>query len=162
MNKTVTVDHLYLDNTRCTRCRATDDSLTRAAALLEPALRAMGVELEVRRTHVRSAEEAERLGMRTSPTLLVDGRDLQPGFAESSCGSCSDLAPSAGGVDCREWTWQGRSWTEAPEGLIVEGVLRAVLTPPAASEPAAPLPENLRRFFEGAACCGAGASRGCC
>lgn len=159
----LTLEYLYLDRTSCTRCRGTNDSLEAAAALLRPVLRALGAELEVSRVHVTSAAQAESVGLRTSPTLRVNGRDLQPDFAESRCGSCSDLAPAAGGVECREWTWGGRTWTEAPVGLIVEGVLRAVLTPEPGEAPPAGLPENLRRFFEaGEPCCGGTPGRGCC
>lgn len=159
----LTLEYLYLDRTSCTRCRGTNDRLDEAVALLQPVLGALGAELEIRRVHVTTAAQAESVGLRTSPTLRVNGRDLQPGFAESRCGSCSDLAPTAGGVDCREWTWQGRTWTEAPVGLIVEGVLRAALTPEPAPAPPAGLPENLRRFFEaGEPCCGGTPSRGCC
>ncbi|MDA8165151.1 MAG: hypothetical protein M0017_09000 [Desulfobacteraceae bacterium] len=51
---------------------------------IQAALRGEGVEAEVR-FHRIEAGEAERLGLRGSPSVLIDGEDIQPaavaGFA---------------------------------------------------------------------------------
>jgi hypothetical protein len=49
------------------------------------------------------------------------------------------------------WVWQGREFTEAPKGLIVDAVLRAYpsafdQSPTPMNEPFE-LPDNLKRFF---------------
>jgi hypothetical protein len=146
----LSVDLLYLDRDVCTRCRGADETLDAAVASATPALRAMGIALEVRRTLVDSEEAAERLRLITSPTIRIDDRDIAPLVEESACESCGDLMTS-GSVDCRVWLWRGEQYTSPPEGLIVEALMRAALAP--REQPPVPpsdfaLPENLRSFFK--------------
>jgi hypothetical protein len=49
-----------------------------ARALLEEVLAGRGVDATVELTQVRSDEEAERLRFPGSPTIRVDGRDVDP------------------------------------------------------------------------------------
>lgn len=53
-------------------------------ARLQDAVRLTGVRPFVREREVTSAEAAVRLGMRGSPTVLVDGRDVLGGEGEPS------------------------------------------------------------------------------
>ncbi len=145
----LSVDLLYLDRDVCTRCRGADETLDAAVASATPALRAMEIALEVRRTLIDSEEAAERLRLITSPTIRIDDRDIAPLVEESACESCGDLMTS-GSVDCRVWFWRGEQYTSPPEGLIVEALMRVALAP--REQPPVPssdfaLPENLRSFF---------------
>lgn len=142
----ILVEMFYVDIDTCTRCRGTGDSLDRALAAARPALEALEVEVEVSRTLVDGPEQAEAVRLETSPTIRVDGRDIQPDPEESQCESCGDLM-TEGAVDCRVWTWRGSRHTEPPAGLIVEALLKAALSPPAEARPPYALPDNLRRFF---------------
>jgi hypothetical protein len=49
-----------------------------ALRLLEDVLEERGVDAEIEVRAVRSQEEAEELGFPGSPTILVDGRDVDP------------------------------------------------------------------------------------
>lgn len=146
--RTLSVELLYLDRDVCTRCRGADAALDAAAAAASPALRAMGIALDVRRTLVDTEDLAERLRLVTSPTIRIDGHDIAPAVEESACESCGNLMTS-GSVDCRVWPWRGERHTSPPEGLIVEALLRAALAPPQRPEAddGYVLPENLRGFF---------------
>lgn len=53
-------------------------SYPEARELLEDVLRQRGLEVEVRVTHVATREEAEELRFPGSPTIRVDGRDVDP------------------------------------------------------------------------------------
>lgn len=146
----LSVDLLYLDRDVCTRCRGADETLAAAVASATPALRAMGITLEVRRTLVDAEEAAQRLRLITSPTIRIDGRDIAPLVEESTCESCGDLMTS-GSVGCRVWLWRGEQYTSPPEALIVEALMRAALAPreqPSALPSDFALPENLRSFFK--------------
>lgn len=63
---------------------------------LDRALARAGLAAVVREREVRSGEEASRLGMRGSPTLLIDGRDPFPGAAEPATLSCRLYRGDAG------------------------------------------------------------------
>jgi hypothetical protein len=121
------IDFLYLDDTTCGRCRGTGAALDRAVAAAAPALAAMGLTPAVTRRHVRSAEEAAALGFVASPSVRVDGRDIQPDIALSPCRECGDLCGCPGEVDCRVWRWRGTESTEAPVDLLIAAILAAAL-----------------------------------
>lgn len=63
-------------------------NLDRARSHLDAALRAAGLAANVRETEVADAETAARVGMRGSPTILIDGRDAVPGDALAASMSC--------------------------------------------------------------------------
>lgn len=160
----ITIEFLYLDLTRCTRCRDTDRNLEAALADAARTIRANGVDVEVRKIHVESEEQARELRFVSSPTIRVNGRDIAFELKESRCEGCS-CGCEDDGVTCRVWTYQGRDYDAAPQELIVDAVLKAASD--ASSEPThtvnrmADVPENLKRFFaakrraaQSSACCG--------
>ena len=148
----VKVEFLYLDLIVCTRCRGTEKNLGEAVAKVKGVLEAAGVALEVERIHVTSEEQAAALGFISSPTIRVNGRDVQPHLLESRCEDCDDLCGEV--CDCRVWTYGGKEFTAPPPAMLIDAILSAVYGGPAESI-AAPQPEtreapaNLRRFFAG-------------
>ena len=177
-SRTIEVDLLYLDLTTCSRCVGSDAALEAAVGAVRPALDAMGAAVEVRKTLVETEEQARALGFVSSPTILVNGRDIAGELIESPCSECGELSGCEGGVDCRVWDYRGETHTEAPRGLIAEAILARAFgssgdapsggTPESA--PPAEAPENLKRFFAGigaarntySSCCSADEQATCC
>jgi hypothetical protein len=159
----LTIDLLALDLTTCGRCTRTEANLDAALETAATRLRRDGVEVEVRKTVVKTAEQAERLHFASSPTIRIDGRDIALELRESDCGDCGDLCACAGSVACRIWVWKGQEHLEAPHDMIVDALMTAYregLSPtPAATAPFV-LPQNLRHFFDAKA--KAGAAGPCC
>lgn len=147
--KPIEIDFLYLDLSTCTRCKGTDASLDEALAEVSRVLKIVGVDVIVRKTLIVSEEQANALGFVSSPTILINGRDIQETLKESRCESCSDLA---GGerCDCRVWTYQGEEHNAPPTALIVDAIL-SELYGGGKSEcsPKTPVevPENIKRFL---------------
>jgi len=56
-------------------------SYPEAEALLADVLSERGLDVPLRRLEVRTHEEAERLGFPGSPTIRIDGRDIDPAGA---------------------------------------------------------------------------------
>lgn len=168
----IEVDFLYLDLATCPRCRGTDASLSAAIEAVRPALDSVGVGIEVRKTLVGTEEQARALRFISSPTILVNGRDIADELFESSCSECGELCGCEGEVDCRAWGYRGEQHTEAPTGLIVEAILAELARPGAVrtAPPPADVPENLKRFFVGvtdggqvaSSCCPADEQAACC
>ncbi len=165
----MTIELLALDLSTCGRCTKTSAHLDAALAKVAGRLRRRGVEVEVRRTVIRTMEDAVAARFVSSPTIRVDGRDVALELRESACGDCGDLCGE--GVDCRVWVWRGREYEEAPEAMIVEAIETAASRPaeaPTRERTPYRLPGNLRRFFEAKARAGArssgccGPSEGCC
>lgn len=150
-DRRLTIDFLYLDLSQCDPCRGALTSLEEAVTQVSEGLRGAGVDVEVRKIHVQSQEQAEALGFASSPTIRINGRDIQPAVRESHCSSCSALVGTD--VSCRSWVDQGQEHSVPPPTLIIEALMRAISGEdpaiPAAHDARGGLPENLRRFFVG-------------
>lgn len=169
VSNAVTIDLLYLDLSQCGRCNGARAALDQAVAATGPALDAMGLKLVTNAIHVTSLAQAQAEDFIASPTIRINGRDIQPEAYQSSCAECGDLCECAGDIDCRVWTWQGETHLSPPVPLIVQAILAAASTPvdgQKAGVDAAVVAEshhNLARFFSGRsagaeACC----APGCC
>ena len=91
-------------------------------------------------------------GLCHSPTIRINGVDIAGELVESaSRDSCSESCACNGGVDCRDWVWQGQRSQEPPLGLVVEAIMRhAGDTDPGSTTPSPPgsggVPAILRRY----------------
>jgi hypothetical protein len=112
-------------------------------------LKATGVDVNVRKIHVQSEEQARELGFVSSPTIRINGQDIQLDVKEALCDSCGDLCGDT--VDCRIWTYQGKEYTAPPKGMIIDAILREVYGGIKESTKkhakTVEVPENLKRFF---------------
>jgi hypothetical protein len=143
------VEFLYLDLSLCGRCRGTDAALEEAVAEVSPILETTGVEAQVKKIHVETEAQARNLAFVISPTIRINGRDIQPEIEESLCKDCGDLY--GGSCDCRVWRYRGKTYTTPPKALIVEALLRALYgvagAAPKTAEHRHEVPDNLKRFF---------------
>ena len=168
------IEFLFLDTTECTRCIDTGARLEQALDLLRPVLSETGWEARITRTQVTSEDQARTLRFASSPTVRINGIDIQLDSRESVCGDCGKLCKDAN-VTCREWRYHDEWFTSPPKGLFVEAILKSMHQPeskPAADSPRFEVPENLKRFFATkktaakASCCSRGSESanegGCC
>ena len=157
------VELLVIDLETCERCVPTGEQMRNAIQLIAPAAEAQGIALTYRETVVQTAEEAKARALLSSPTIRINGRDIDQDIRESECGSCGDLTDNDTSVDCREWHYRGQVYSAAPLPFLVEALMDAMLkldeTPPLTPEPLAELPANLQRYFAnkkpaaGSGCC---------
>lgn len=143
----VSVELICLDLESCDRCSGTARALREALRQVGLVLADLGVRLSLREVVVGSEEEAQALGLVSSPTIRVNGRDLQGRLLESRCPSCSDICGSS--VDCRVFEFDGDLYEVPPPEVLAKAILEAALGPSAGEERPRSLPDNLRRFFEG-------------
>ncbi|HHV06962.1 MAG TPA: DUF2703 domain-containing protein [Firmicutes bacterium] len=148
--KTITIDFLYLDLNVCTRCQGADANLDAALAEVARVLELTGVEVIVNKINVNSEQLAIAHKFVSSPTIRVNGRDIQLEVKESLCESCGDLCGED--VDCRVWVYQGKEYTLPPRGMIVEAILKVVYggtdaNPQPETEQPYVMPENLKHFY---------------
>lgn len=175
--KRLTVEFMYLDLNVCARCRATETHLEEALTEVAGLLDAIGVEVSCNKIQVQSLEQAIALDFFSSPTIRVNGSDIQLESKESHCTPCSMISGVA--TDCRVWLYQGQEYEAPPAAMIADALLREVCDSAGTRPPRTPIPDsaraNLRRFFEAkqqqqeraatkvqnetGECC---ATRGCC
>ena len=169
--KRVVIDFLYLDLSVCEWCQGTDKSLEEALNDVSSVLQASGIEVAVNKINVTSEELAIKHKFITSPTIRVNGKDIQMEVRESLCDSCGDLCGD--NVDCRVWVFNGEEYTIPPKALIIEGILKSVYGGEAADNEKTEykLPENLKRFFDAMnekkqdsnnSCCNGSSEGKCC
>jgi len=79
-------------------------------------LRSMALPPDIRMTRVRSEREARRLGFHGSPTVRVNGADIDPQGAAR--------LPEPG-LYSREYAWSGRREDIPPEALIRRAIEEA-------------------------------------
>ena len=144
----VEIDFLYLDLSVCTRCQGADTSLDEAISEVSQILKATNVNVVVNKINVTNEKQAESLQFESSPTIRVNGRDIQLEIRESLCESCGDLCGDE--VDCRVWVYHGQEYTSPPKAMIIEAILREVYGSPEKQElnkKTYRLPDNLKKFF---------------
>ena len=150
--KQLVIDFLYLDLSVCGRCQGAESNLEEALAEVSGVLEAAGFAVVVNKINITSPELAEEYRFVSSPTIRINGFDLDLEFRESTCQECGELCGDD--VDCRVWLYEGVEYAEPPKALIINALLQAVyggkLQNPVPQQEYK-LPENLRRFFAGCA-----------
>jgi len=147
--KRVVIDFLYLDLSVCTRCQGAESSLDDALMEVAKVLETTGTEVKVNKININTKQLAEEYKFLSSPTIRVNGRDIQMEFKESLCESCGDLCGDV--VDCRVWFYQGQEYTVPPAAMVIEGILRSVYGANLdvdLPEQEYIMPENLKHFYE--------------
>jgi Domain of unknown function (DUF2703) len=163
--RVIEIELLALDLTSCTRCIGTLENIERAIDTVRPVLEVTGAQVNVRKLVIESEERARHSRFVTSPTVRINGKEIAFEALESKCDSCTDLCGCDEGTKCRVWRYQGKEYTEAPVGLIVEALLHELSGSdrvgggtPVYEE----VPENLRRFFTSKAAKEPAGTESCC
>jgi hypothetical protein len=86
-----------------------------ALEVVREAARAARVAVEVEQLEVRSASEAERLRFLGSPSIRIDGRDVEPGAAARTDYALACRFYRGAGVPAREWIEAALSTAEEAE-----------------------------------------------
>ena len=146
------IEFLLLDLSVCGPCQGTEGILDQAVSEVTPILEGSGFDITVRKIHVESEEQARDLGFISSPTIRINGRDVQPNISEKPCDCCGDICGGTE-VSCRVWVYRGEEYWAPPKAMIIDAILSEAYggseevvdsTPQPAD-----VPENLKRFFTG-------------
>lgn len=145
----INIEFLYLDLSTCEPCKTSDENIVGALDEVAAVIRASGIELTLNRIHVETIEQAIALGFHTSPTIRINGKDLQLNFKEAHCHSCSEISGTE--TSCRVWNFQGNDYKYLPKAMLVSAILREIYGnsepfEPEVSRTNAPS-ENLQNFF---------------
>lgn len=151
-SKVLNVELVAIDMETCARCVPTGDQLEAAVHLLSPVAAVLGIEVRHHVIVVRTQEEAKEQALLSSPTIRLNGRDIDQDIRESVCESCGDLTANNTTIGCREWHYRGKVYFAAPLPLLLEAIMGALLSidrvPPVVPTPLETLPKNLQRFFD--------------
>lgn len=148
VKKKLNIEFLYLDLTQCERCQGTDANLDGALAEVSGVLAAAGYEVQVDKINISTRELAVKHQFLSSPTIRINGRDIELDVRESNCTDCGDLCGDT--VDCRVFCHEGVEYSEPPKAMIIQAILKEVFGLPREISTVTPyeLPDNLAKFFD--------------
>jgi len=122
--KKIIIDFMYLDLSVCERCQGTEWSLEEAIDEVKRVLELTGTGVIVNKIHIDSEEKAIQYRFESSPTIRINGKDIQLETKESLCESCGDLCGDE--VDCRVWTYNGKEYNVPPKAMVIDAILREI------------------------------------
>jgi hypothetical protein len=131
------VDMSSVGELGCRECDSTRQRLDAAIKVIEPVFRELGIEIQVKRELVKTAQQAQALNFQASPTIQVEGHNLAP--EHQADGS-------------RIWTWRGERTTNPPKAMIIDTLLRGYVQSTPVNQPvkaAAQLHPYLQQFLNG-------------
>lgn len=143
----ITIDFLYLDLSTCERCQGTDTTLDEALNDVENVLKLTGVDVIINKINVSTEELAYKHKFLSSPTIRVNGCDIQMEVKENTCDACGDLCGDD--VDCRIWSYDGEEYEVPPKAMIIESILKMVYgnSNEIQVEQKYTIPTNLKLFY---------------
>lgn len=148
--KSIIIDFLYLDLSVCERCQGTESNLDQAVKEVSKVLNAAGFEITVNKVNIISEDLAVKYEFISSPTIRINGRDIDLNVKETKCTECGDLCGDE--VECRVWEYEGEEYTEPPAAMIINAIMKEIYSNTGA-EPLKrgkyELPNNLKVFFNG-------------
>ncbi len=129
MNKTlnqINIDYLFLDLSSCQRCVNTYSSLKKAIDKVAKITKYKDININLIKIHIDTEEKALKYGLEVSPTIRINGKDIQRDWLESKCTDCGDLCECAGDITCRIWNWNDKRYISAPQDLIIDAILKYI------------------------------------
>jgi hypothetical protein len=148
--KQILIDFLYLDLSVCERCQGAENNLDKAISEVAGVLKAAGFEIVVNKVNITSKELAIKYEFLSSPTIRINGNDIELEVKESCCQECGDLCGE--NVDCRIWVHEGIEYNEPPKAMIINAILKEVYVGRKTDTVKTKdyvLPDNLKIFFDG-------------
>ncbi|HFD31892.1 MAG TPA: DUF2703 domain-containing protein [Gammaproteobacteria bacterium] len=149
-SRVVNIQLLYLDLEVCEPCQETDNSLDTALAEVSELLEKSGHAINLEKIHIDSEEKAIIHKFLSSPTIRINGQDIQLNYKEDHCSTCSSLTEEAS-VDCRTWVYDGEEYQAPPKQMIIDSILKYVYSnekQDLTKHSSYQLPDNLKVFFE--------------
>lgn len=148
--KLLTIDFLYLDLDVCERCQSAEGNLEQALQEVSGVLESAGYQVVLNKIKILTDQMAIQHHFLSSPTIRMNGRDIDLEVQETPCKDCGDLCGDT--ISCRSWVYDGVAYEEPPKEMIVNAMMKAVYgsqSDQQAIEPKYILPQNLKIFFNG-------------
>ncbi len=146
--KIIEIELLYLDLSVCGRCKSTDRIVEESIEDVKTSLSEMGYTINFTKTHIQGVQCAKDHAFVSSPTIRITNRDIVLETKESNCNSCGSLCGTK--VDCRDWIWQGKSYSSPPKAMIIDAIFKSIYVKNFGKEVDLKnykVPKNIKTFF---------------
>ncbi|MGM0379587.1 MAG: DUF2703 domain-containing protein [Bacillota bacterium] len=146
MEEIINIKFLYLDLSVCERCKGTDKVIKEVIELLNPVLKMTNRKIKLEKINIKNKEMAKTHKFYSSPTIKVNGIDIQKNINENDCKDCGDLCGES--VDCRTWSYKGKNYNSPPKALIIDSILQVIYCNIQPDKKDYKCPENLISYFD--------------
>jgi hypothetical protein len=119
-------------------------------------LQETGCEVKLQKIHIQTKALAIEHKFVSSPTIRVNGSDIQLEVKEDLCPTCGTLTEGSE-VLCRVWNYQGKEYPSPPKELILDAIISHISghqTEKKTDSEVYILPKNLVQFFATKKRCG--------
>jgi hypothetical protein len=144
LKKQVVIEFLYLDQETCDPHRASEQNVLEALKEISSLLSSTGFEISLRKIQIDTLEQAVALGFQNSPTIRVNGREVELSYSRKECPSCGENG--LGETSCRLWNFQGTGYQYLPKALLVGAILREIFEQDGSPERKT-APTTMKNFF---------------
>ncbi len=103
--------------------------------LLRESLKELKIKAEIKEILIDSEKKAEKYQFIGSPTIRIDGKDIQKEANKDKCLACEELAKKTEettefvkqecGCGCRVFSYKGKQYPYPPKGMIKEAIKKS-------------------------------------
>ncbi|MCX6798844.1 MAG: DUF2703 domain-containing protein [Candidatus Diapherotrites archaeon] len=100
--------------------------------LIKDGLKELGAKADVEEILIDSGEKAEKYKFAGSPTIRIDGKDIQEQISKARCLPCEELSEQSKGATefvkqeckcgCRTYSYKGKQYPYPPKEMIKEAI----------------------------------------
>ncbi|MFH1256411.1 MAG: DUF2703 domain-containing protein [Candidatus Diapherotrites archaeon] len=104
--------------------------------LLKGSLKELGTKADVEEILIDSDEKAKKYKFVGSPTIKIDGKDIQETISKGRCLPCEEIAEQDKGATefikqeckcgCRTYSYKGKQYPYPPKAMIKEAVKKSL------------------------------------
>ena len=104
--------------------------------LIKNSLKELGAKADVEEILIDSNEKAKKYKFEGSPTIRINGKDIQETISKGKCLPCEEMAEQNRGTTefvkqeckcgCRTYSYKGEQYPYPPKGMIEEAIKKSI------------------------------------
>lgn len=104
--------------------------------LIRKSLEELAIKADIKEILIDSDEKARKYNFAGSPTIRINGKDIQEGISKGRCLPCEELAEQTKGITefvkqecgcgCRLYSYKGKQYPYPPKEMIKEAIKKQI------------------------------------
>jgi len=123
ITKALKLNMVFDDQTDSGKCDATDEAISEALEGMKDFLNDNRIKIQYNSVKLINREQADLLGFKDLPTILINGRDIQADYKENTCKCHPDKV-------IKGWIYMGMEMDTPPKELVTDALIEAIYGKP--------------------------------
>ncbi len=123
ITKALKLNMVFDDETDSEKCDATDAAINEALEGMRDFLNDNRIKVQYNSVKLINREQAELLGFKDLPTILINGTDIQPNYKENTCKCHPDQL-------IKGWIYMGMEMDTPPKELVTDALIESIYGKP--------------------------------